>query len=57
MADTISLLCGAMLALLLGLSRRRQVLDRERQAQALRRAVQRLEAEGRRDGHHGALAA
>ena len=57
MADTISLLCGAMLALLLGLSRRRQVLDRERQAQALRRAVQRLEAEGGRAGHHGALAA
>ena len=44
MANTICLLSGAMFGLWMGLSRRRQLLD-ERQAQALRRAVARLEAE------------
>ena len=57
MADTIHLLTGAMLALLLGLNRRRQLLERERHAQALRRAAQRLEAEGVIHGHRGPIAA
>jgi hypothetical protein len=57
MAEGICLLTGAVLALLLGLSRRRQLLERELHAQALRRAVQRLEAEAVMNRHRGPIAA
>jgi hypothetical protein len=57
MAEGICLLTGAVLALLLGLSRRRQLLERELHAQALRRAVQRLEAEAVMNRHRGPMAA
>jgi hypothetical protein len=57
MAEGICLLTGAVLALLLGLSRRRQLLERERHARALRQAVQRLEAEAVMNRHRGPMAA